>query len=311
VTLVLFFGEIIPSAIFTGPNQLAIASKMVPLVRFFFVILAPLAVPIAKMLDILLGHNEDGEKYDRNELSALVRIMYEERLAEKQRRKTKRLTREQSDEYQKRELLRQSVKSSLRLDEVTIVEGALQMSEKTVKDILTPWKKVKCEKKSEVLTTETIDRLYHHGYSRIPVYDDTSSAHSSGDLTKAVCGICLTRDLIVMHPRFTMNSTKVSDMKLLRPQCIGPNMNLVDALNKLQCGLVGISKSVRTGGHLAVVCLDPDKANNALKRHVPIPPEAGILGVVSLEDVIEEIIQEEIYDESDKKDANNYGSIIV
>jgi len=306
VTLVLFFGEIIPSAIFTGPNQLAISSKMVPLVRFFLVILAPLAVPIAKMLDILLGHNEDGEKYDRRELSALVRIMYEERLAEKQRRKTRGLTRKESEEYEKQEFMRCTTKRSpLRFDEVTIVEGALQMSEKTVKDILTPWKKVKCEKKSEVLTTETIDRLYHHGHSRIPVYDDTSSAHSSSDLTKAVCGICLTRDLIVIYPRFIMTAVRISDMKLLQPQCIGPNVNLVDALNKLQDGLVGVHK----GGHLAVVCLDPDKANNALEKGLPIPSEAGVLGVVSLEDVIEEIIQEEIYDESDKKDAINYGSM--
>ena len=33
VTLVLIFGEIVPSAVFTGPDQLRIAASMVPFVR--------------------------------------------------------------------------------------------------------------------------------------------------------------------------------------------------------------------------------------------------------------------------------------
>ena len=39
VTLVLFFGEIIPSAIFSGPNKLAISSKLAPIVQFLLWIL--------------------------------------------------------------------------------------------------------------------------------------------------------------------------------------------------------------------------------------------------------------------------------
>ena len=44
VTLVLFGGEIIPSAIFTGPNKIALASKMTPVVRFVMILLWPIAV---------------------------------------------------------------------------------------------------------------------------------------------------------------------------------------------------------------------------------------------------------------------------
>lgn len=42
VTLVLFFGEIIPSAIFTGPDQLEIASKLTNVVRTAMFLLYPL-----------------------------------------------------------------------------------------------------------------------------------------------------------------------------------------------------------------------------------------------------------------------------
>jgi len=87
VTLVLFFGEIVPSAIFTGPNKVALAYRMVPLVQFVMILLWPLAFPIAKLLDHVL-HDENSETPDafgRGELSALVRIQYEERMAQKQR----------------------------------------------------------------------------------------------------------------------------------------------------------------------------------------------------------------------------------
>lgn len=44
VTLVLIFGEVLPAAFFTGPNQLFVASKFVPLVNFLMFIFYPLAV---------------------------------------------------------------------------------------------------------------------------------------------------------------------------------------------------------------------------------------------------------------------------
>jgi Cyclin M transmembrane N-terminal domain len=103
VTLVLFFGEIIPSAIFTGPDQLRIATNLLPLVRCIMWLAYPVAYPIAKLLDLLLHEREDDDDddgdgprnrtsaaYTRGELSALIRIQYEERLA-KRRHKQKKI----------------------------------------------------------------------------------------------------------------------------------------------------------------------------------------------------------------------------
>ncbi|CAM9889794.1 unnamed protein product, partial [Phaeothamnion confervicola] len=58
VTLVLFFGEILPSAFFTGPNQLAMASALSPVVVALMVIMSPIAWPIAWCLDRVLGVGE-------------------------------------------------------------------------------------------------------------------------------------------------------------------------------------------------------------------------------------------------------------
>jgi Cyclin M transmembrane N-terminal domain len=103
VTLVLFFGEIIPSAIFTGPDQLRIATNLLPLVRFIMWLAYPVAYPIAKLLDLLLhGHEDDDDDegdgpynntsaaYTRGELSALIRIQYEERLAKRRHKQKKK-----------------------------------------------------------------------------------------------------------------------------------------------------------------------------------------------------------------------------
>ena len=93
VVFVLFFGEIIPSAIFTGPNQMAIASRLTPVVKTAMCLLHPIAMPISNLLDRLL-HDEDDDSganfYKRGELSALIRIQYEERMAAKRKRKKER-----------------------------------------------------------------------------------------------------------------------------------------------------------------------------------------------------------------------------
>lgn len=88
----LVFGGINPSAVFTGPQKIGLATKMVPIARIVMVLLWPLTYPIAKVFDVVL-HDDDGDHegaFNRGELSALVRILYGDRLANKQLRKLER-----------------------------------------------------------------------------------------------------------------------------------------------------------------------------------------------------------------------------
>ena len=58
VSLVLIFGEIIPSALFSGPNQLKIAARLSNFVWGLMLILSPLSWPLAWLLDRFFGdHN--------------------------------------------------------------------------------------------------------------------------------------------------------------------------------------------------------------------------------------------------------------
>jgi hypothetical protein len=80
VTVLLVVGEIIPSAIFTGPEQLRLASRLAPLMSFFLRALYPVAAPLIWLLNSLVPPEDpEEEAYNRGELSALVRIQYEER----------------------------------------------------------------------------------------------------------------------------------------------------------------------------------------------------------------------------------------
>lgn len=57
--LVLIFGEIIPSSVFSGKRQLELASKLSWLVRILLVLLFFIAKPIALFLDHWIGRHED------------------------------------------------------------------------------------------------------------------------------------------------------------------------------------------------------------------------------------------------------------
>ena len=73
--LVLIFGEIIPSALFTGPNQLHVAYNLKCVIVFLMYFLYPIAYPISLLLDKVFGDGTEApSKMSRNELEALMTI---------------------------------------------------------------------------------------------------------------------------------------------------------------------------------------------------------------------------------------------
>jgi len=58
-TAVLIGGEIIPAAVFTGPCKMQLAYKFSGLAKFFKILLYPIAYPLSKALDLLVGIHEE------------------------------------------------------------------------------------------------------------------------------------------------------------------------------------------------------------------------------------------------------------
>ncbi len=77
VLLVLIIGEIIPASILTGPNQLFLAAKLVPVVYVVMFVFFPIAYPMAIGLDYVLG-NEGLTVYNKKELHTMMLVQHEE-----------------------------------------------------------------------------------------------------------------------------------------------------------------------------------------------------------------------------------------
>lgn len=114
VSIVLMFGEIIPSAVFTGPRQLEIASFLSPFVWCLIGVLFPIAYPISKVLDWWLGHDDGMTLFNRYEIAAMVNI--------------------QQEEGHKRGADSHDI---VQHDEVNIIQGALRMRDTCVNSIMT------------------------------------------------------------------------------------------------------------------------------------------------------------------------------
>ena len=73
VVCVFTFGEILPTALFTGPRQLLIAASMHRIVHMLLGLFYPIAYPISRLLDYLFGEQEDEcSGINRHDLQSLI-----------------------------------------------------------------------------------------------------------------------------------------------------------------------------------------------------------------------------------------------
>jgi metal transporter CNNM len=317
VTIVMVFGEIIPSGIFMGPNQLYLGYHMVPLMQCILWVFYPVATPLAKLLDYLTDSGvDDHSAYNRSELSALVRIQHEaesenhvrgprlSRVMKKDRRKDQswaalkaELMERVQEKYENNPESAEIVDEvgvadkfvlHLHKREVAMVEGALQMKTVHAMDVYTPLSSVYCVADNLVLDKITITTIYGHGFSRVPVY--RANPEDPNDNSQ-ILGFLITRQLMLID---WDDEREISTLPLQRPTCVSPRMNLIDLFEVLQ----------KDGPMLTFVCARPDLANKALKAEIPIPVEAGLMGIITLVDIMESIIQDRIYDEGDIRERD-------
>ncbi|KAE8690506.1 DUF21 domain-containing protein [Hibiscus syriacus] len=140
VTLILLFGEIIPQSVYSRYG-LAIGVKVAPFVRVLVWICFPVAYPISKLLDFLLGHGHIA-LFRRAELKTLVDLHGNEA----------------------------GKGGELTHDETTIIAGALELTEKKAKDAMTPISETFAIDINAKLDRELMSLILEKGHSRVPVY---------------------------------------------------------------------------------------------------------------------------------------------
>ncbi|XP_061370702.1 DUF21 domain-containing protein At1g47330 isoform X2 [Gastrolobium bilobum] len=322
VTLILMFGEILPQAVCTRYG-LTVGATLAPLVRVLLLVFLPISYPISKVLDWMLGKGH-AALLKRAELKTFVNFHGNEA----------------------------GKGGDLTHDETTIITGALELTEKTAKDAMTPISKAFSLDLDATLNLETLNSIMTKGHSRVPVY--------AGEPTNII-GLVLVKNLFMVDSRAAVSLRKMIIRKIPR---VSENMPLYDILNEFQKGHSHIAvvyrdlndkreapKKVKDGEQLdetfgdylihltvatnigaklesrdtlttitkidggAQVKKSPPATTAYKKRHrgcsycildidnapLPIfPPNEMVVGVITMEDVIEELLQEEILDETDE-----------
>ncbi|CAI9286978.1 unnamed protein product [Lactuca saligna] len=317
VTLILLFGEIIPQSVCTR-HGLAIGATVSPFVRVLVWICFPVAYPISKLLDYLLGH-EHVALFRRAELKTLVNFHGNEA----------------------------GKGGELTHDETTIIAGALELTEKTASDAMTPISDTFSIDINAKLDRELMNIILEKGHSRIPVYYEQPTN---------IIGLILVKNLLTIH---TDEEVPVKSVTIRRIPKVAESLPLYDILNEFQKGhshmAVVVRQCIKTPQEAGMktplsekgvkevrVDVDgdhknplekslqskrsfkqwksfPSRGSNSFKgnfsskkwnkemysdildidgKPLPVPDEEAV-GVITMEDVIEELLQEEIFDETD------------
>ena len=148
----------------------------------------------------------------------------------------------------------------IRPDAARMLDNVFRISQKRVRDVMVPRERVLAIPRT-IGDERLLDLLREEGYTRLPVYE--------GDLDKIV-GVLHTKDLFHLYARERV----VVLADAIRPYTeMAPDVSLADALRRFR----------RERRHLAVVR----------------EPDGPVLGLATLEDVLEEIVGE-IEDEHDE-----------
>lgn len=227
--LIVIFGEIVPQAIFSR-KALPFVASLAPLLRAMIFLTYPVSKPLQLLLDKIFT-KQATPLQSRHELGIMIA--------------------EHTD----------AKDSELDDDEVEIIKGALQLSEKRVGSIMTPIDTVYWLTPDTIIDGRKIDEIKAAGHSRIPVFNKA----------KTICfGILLVKQLVDID--FDDNPPRVDELHLYPAQMVGSGTALDTMFRKF------------------------------LSTHtqlIPIERDDAIVGVVTIEDLVEEIVGHEIEDETD------------
>ncbi|WVF68326.1 hypothetical protein IAT40_003091 [Kwoniella sp. CBS 6097] len=227
--LVVIFAEIIPQSICSRYGLLVGAAMAWP-VRVMMWIAFPIAWPIAKLLEYILGAHH-GIIYRRSELRELIKMHA--------------ATAEGGGD--------------LDFDTVQMAQGALDLAQKSVKEAMTPIDQVFMLPIDAKLDYETLGHVVRSGHSRIPVYqmvevpDINFAAPTKGPaknkMVKKVLGSLLVKSCVLLDPE---DATPLASIPINAIPSVPFDEPLTNMLNVFQEGR----------SHMAIVSRRPRRIEN-------------------------------------------------
>ncbi|XP_078669076.1 metal transporter CNNM4-like isoform X6 [Branchiostoma floridae x Branchiostoma belcheri] len=235
---IVIFGEIVPQSV-CSRHGLAVGARTIWITKFFMFLTLPVAYPISKVLDWVLGQ-EIGTVYSREKLLELMKMQHQFQEIEKH--------------------------------EINIISGALELRQKTVTDIMTPSEQCFMLDIEAILDFDTMSEIMKQGFTRIPVYEGERDN---------ITALLFVKDLAFVDP---------DDCTPLKTIIKFYNHQLTWTFADTTLDVM-LEEFRKGHSHMAFV----QRVNSEGEGD----PFYEMIGVVTLEDVIEEIIKAEIVDETD------------
>ncbi|ULT81642.1 hypothetical protein L3Y34_011554 [Caenorhabditis briggsae] len=257
---IVVFGEIIPQALCVKMG-LPIGAHTIPITQVLFFLMYPLTWPISKLLDVFLKE-ELTCSLERNKLVEMLKLS------------EKTIIGGQTDEFK-------------------MVLGALELYDKTVATAMTRYEDMFMLPDTLNLSADMVQQILDMGYTRIPVFENKGPGGKPAQLNinkhifgpdeevKNVVALLFVKDLALLDPNDQQNVMKIANIYNHEVRRVLEDMPLRTMLEEFKRGEY----------HMALV--------ERLVEQEDKDPVYELCGLITLEDIIEEIIQCEIIDETD------------
>lgn len=318
-TLVVLVGEVLPSAIFTGKDQIRLVYKLLPVLRVTILLTLCVSYPLAKFLDNHLHSDdedeEEGERFNAEEISAYVRIKYEQLLKHQQQDAAKA---KRKDHHGAVSSASSPEEKEETLPEILMPEGGFDglcgkgLSSQTIAcgsmakcgSNAGPTQKVRAVDLDDVTNVERIlsfrEKVVEDSFTPLDQVFVTSSrtivdddfvleayrrgfsripVYSDGGSAGNICGVLLTSHLLAVDKTA---QRRVGTMPLYRPLCCSTQTSIAELMKRFR-------GSSNIYSQFAIVCANPRAADDALSRSECIPAEARVRGIITFDDVLRSV----------------------
>lgn len=269
--VIVLFAEILPMSICRSKYSLRVAAAGSVFVNVAMILTYPLSATLGWFLDVVVGSEETGQLYDKKELRKLMVIHYE---------------REGDDG------------AYMPKSELKLLLAAMDFHERKVRDIMTPIEKATYVRGTDLITPDFLEMLWKSGRSRVPV----ESAPGVFESVLVVKDLMTVNTSLEFSPLTVAQVVKVKD-RLFAMVCAATSLpSMLKFFLEAQTHMAVVFEEDANIVGAAIPAIMTDVETWRMEYSGPrgfAATHQKIVGIVTMEDVVEELLASEIYDEYD------------